>query len=454
MTIRRLLLFASLLALVLPAAAIAAPTAVDVRIEGKASTIFFGSLTTDGKLVTTATGGTHPCDGSTASPPIGPGPTPTSALDDAAAKGGFDWDGAWFGTDFFASRIATETETPPNEFWGVFVNGAMLDVGGCQHLLEAGDEVLWAYDAFSKSGALKLAGAETTHTGRPVQLSVTDTATGAPIAGATVGSATTAADGTASVAFDQPGVYRLKAEKAGLIRSRELRVCVDPPLVESCTSTDRTAPTVELHAPRIASSVGRFGFVRLTWLGTDEAAGSGVRRYRVEKRRVDVPGGVWRPIAVDTTRTVAHAAAKEGSAYEFRVVAIDRAGNASAPASGRSLMPIDNLGHQLRLSKRGWRTLRRQGAFRQSVSRATRAGASATMRFTGTQATVVSRRLRAGGRMRVTVDGKSKVVGLRGRGRFRRALIATPALDRGTHTLRVTSLGRAPVEIDAVAIAP
>lgn len=454
MTIRRLPLFASLLALILPAAALAAPTTVDVRVEGKTSTIYFDSVTTDGKLVTTAMGGTHPCDGSTANPPVGPGPTPTSALDDAAIKGGFTWDGAWFTTDFFASRIAAESETPPNEFWGVFVNGAMLNVGGCQHILQAEDEVLWAYDAFSKTGALKLAGPEATQTGQPVQLRVTDTATGAPIAGATVGASTTGADGTAAVAFDQSGVYPLKAEKAGLIRSRELRLCVDPPLVESCASTDRTAPTVEIQVPLIASSTGRSNFIRLSWLGTDEKSGSGVRRYRVEKRRVDVPNGAWRAVAIDTSRTVAHASAKEGSAYELRVQAIDRAGNASAPVSARSLMPVDNLANRLRFSKRGWRTLKRDGAFRQSVSRTTRAGASATLRFDGTRATVVTRKLRAGGRVRVTVDGKSKVADLQGRGRFRRMLIASASLERGTHTVRVTSLDRAPVEIDAVAVAP
>jgi Domain of unknown function (DUF4430) len=454
MTIRRLLLLASLLALILPAAAIAAPTAVDVRIEGKASTLFFDSVTTDGKQITTASGGTHPCDGSTASPPIGPGPTPNSALDDAAIKGGFTWDGSWFGTDFFASQIAGEAETPPNEFWGVFVNGAMLDVGGCQHILQPGDEVLWAYDAFSKTGAIKLTGTEATQTGRPVQVQATDTATGAPIAGATVGSTTTAGDGTASLSFDQPGVYRLKAEKPGLIRSRELRVCVDPPLVESCTSADRTAPTVRIQVPEIASSAGRFGFIRVSWLGTDERSGSGIRRYRVEKRRVDVPNAPWRAVAIDTPRTVVRSAAKEGSAYEFRVVAIDRAGNTSAPALARSLMPIDNLGHQLRFSKRGWVTLKRQGAFQQSVSRAIRQGASATLSFTGTQATVVTRKLPAGGRVRLTVDGKSKVVSLRGRGRFRHKLIASPTLAPGKHTLRVQSLGRAPIEIDAMAVSP
>jgi hypothetical protein len=457
MTIRRSPLLAAgalALALVLPAAVSAAPTAVDVRIEGKTSTIFFGPVTTDGKTVTTDAGGTHLCDGSTASPPVGPGPTPNSALDDAAAKGGFTWDGPWFGTDFFAARIAGETESlADGQFWGVYVNGAMLDVGGCQHILAAGDEVLWAYDAFSKTGALRLSVPGATQVDTPFTVKATTVADGTPVAGASVGSATTGADGTATLSFSQPGVYVLKADKPDLVRSRESRICVDPPLVEACTSADRTAPSVENNTPSISSSTTRFDYVRVSWLGDDGSAGSGIRRYRVEQRRVDVPGP-WLPLVTDEAITEKRARGQEGETYEFRVRAIDRAGNSSAWVSQTTSVPFDNLSNRLRLSARGWTTLRRQGAFKRSVSRATRAGASATTRFTGTQATIVTRTLRNGGRVRVTVDGESKVVSLKGKGRFRQKLVASKALAPGEHTLSVTSLGRAPVEIDAIAVRP
>ena len=457
MTIRRSPSLAGAIALallILPAAVSAAPTAVDVRIEGKSSTIFFGPVTTDGKTVTTATGGTHPCDGSTASPPVGPGPTPNSALDDAAAKGGFTWDGPWFGTDFFASRIAGESESlADGQFWGVYVNGAMLDVGGCQHILKAGDEVLWAYDAFSKTGALRLTAASATQVDTPFAVRATTVAGDAPVAGASVGSATTGADGTASLSFSEPGVYVLKADKPDLVRSRELRVCVDPPLVEACTSTDRTAPTVENTTPPISSSTTRFDYVRVSWLG-DDGTGSGVRRYRVEQRRTDVADQPWVPLVTDEGITEKRARGQEGETYEFRVQAIDRAGNSSGWVSSTTTVPLDNLSNRLKLSKRGWTTLRRHGAFKRSVSRANRRGATATLRFTGSQATLVTRELRRGGRLRVTVDGDSKVVSLKGKGRFRRKLVATKALAPGEHTLRLTSLGRAPVEIDAVAIRP
>jgi len=451
---RRFLLLASLLALALPTAATAAPTAVDVRIEGETSTIFNEPVTTDGKVITTAAGGTHLCDGSTASPPVGPGPTPNSALDDAAIKGSFTWDGAWFGTDFFASRIADETESlADGQFWGVFVNGAMLNVGGCQHIVAPGDEVLWAYDAFSKTGgALTLTGEEATQTDRPLRVRVTNTSTGAPVAGAKIGSATTGADGRALVPFDKIGIYRIKADKSLYVRSDELRVCVDPPLVEACTSTDRKAPSVRLDAPAIASTDARFGFVRLSWQGDDGTDGSGVRRYRLDRRQFGSTSGVWHRVAVDTPKTLARVPAKEGATYEYRVQAIDRAGNFSPYATATSSMPVDNLSSALRVSKRGWKTLRRQGAFKLSVSRATAEGASASLRFTGTGATLVTRTLPRGGRVRITVDGKSKVVSLKGRGRFRRKLVEAPSVPAGAHTLKITSVGDAPVEIDAIAI--
>jgi len=452
---KRFLFVASLLALALPTTATAAPTAVDVRIEGKTSTIFTGPVTTDGKVVAPSTGGAHACDGTNGGANPSPGPTATSALDDAALKGGFTWDGTWFAGfgDYSIDHVAGESSTS-SEFWGVFVNGEALQVGGCQFLVQPGDEVLWTFDAFSKVGALSLTAPGATQTGKPIQVDVVDRATKGPVAGATVGSATTAGNGSAALTFDQPGVYRLKAEKPSWIRSSEVRVCVDPPLVEACTSTDRTPPSVRLDAPAISTSVGRFGQIRLSWQGDDGANGSGVRRYRVEKRRVDKPNGQWRAIKTDTTSTVARVPATAGSAYEFRVQAIDRAGNASPMTLGESLMPIDNLSHRLRFSKRGWKTLRRQGAFKLSVSRAIEKGATASLRFNGAQATIVTRNLPSGGRVRVSVDGDSKVVDLSGRGRFRRKLIATKNLEPGTHTLRVVSLGRAPIEIDGVAIAP
>jgi hypothetical protein len=463
MTIRRSLSLAGALtlALTLPAAVSAAPTAVDVRIEGKTSTIFDGPVTTDGKTVTTAAGGTHVCDGTNAGASPFPAATATSALDDAAIKGGFTWDATWYaaGSEYFISRIAGESEAPApypgGEYWGVFINGKATTAGGCQSLVKAGDEVLWAYNAFNKFGGLRLTAPGATQPNVPIVATATNFDTKAPVAGASVGSSTTDADGKTSIAFSEPGIYVLKADKPDLVRSRGVRVCVDPPGADECTSGDKAAPTVRLDSPKLASDPGRFGSsVPLSWQGDDGSAGSGIKRYRIEVRRAGQPDTAWRLLRTDTDKTKGRLNGAPGVAYELRVRAYDRANNASVAALATTIVPIDNLSDRLGFSKRGWKVLNRQGAWQLATSRATRAGASASLRFTGTKATIVTRKLPNGGRVRITVDGDSKVVSLKGKSRFRRKLVGTGKLEPGRHTLRVTSLGRAPVEIDAVAVTP
>ena len=69
------------------------PTAVNLRIEGAEKTIFEGSVITRGHNVTTDSGGTHICDGTNNGANPTPGPTCTSALDNAAKLHGFAFDG-------------------------------------------------------------------------------------------------------------------------------------------------------------------------------------------------------------------------------------------------------------------------------------------------------------------------------------------------------------------------
>jgi hypothetical protein len=463
MTIRRSLLLAgvSMLALTLPAAVSAAPTAVDVRIEGKTSTIFNGPVTTDGKTVTTAAGGTHVCDGTNAGTSPVPAPNATSALDDAAIKGGFTWDATWYapGSEYFVSRIASESEIvepwPGGSYWGLFVNGKTTPAGGCQSLVKAGDEVLWAFDAFNKVGTLRLAVPSATQPGVPIVATAIDIPTAAPVAGATIGSATTDGSGAASLSFGEEGIYLIKADKSDYVRSRAARVCVDPPGADECTSGDKTAPSVRVDAPALASEAARYGNrVPLSWQGDDGAIGSGIKRYRIEVRRVGEADSAWRLLRTDTAKTKGRLNGTPGVAYELRVRAYDRALNVSTLALTTTIVPIDNLDRRVRFSKRGWKVLNRQGTWQLSTSRASRPGASASLRFAGSGATIVTRKLPNGGRVRLTVDGDSKIVSLKGKSRFRHKLVGTGKLEPGRHTLRVTSLDRAPVEIDAVAVKP
>src|SRR4051794_34160524 len=163
---RRALPAALLISAAVAASALAAPAAVTLRVEGPSKTTFEGSITTDGHNVTTAAGGTHKCDGTNGGVNPTARPTATPALDDGAHLGGFTWDGTYDNAfdDYLISRIGPDSQTS-SQFWALLVNSQSSNVGGCQQRVHTRDEVLWAFDGFSKSHALHLTGPASAHTG-------------------------------------------------------------------------------------------------------------------------------------------------------------------------------------------------------------------------------------------------------------------------------------------------
>lgn len=258
------------------ASAGATPTEVRVRIEGSGKTLFEGPILTEGHNVRASSDvASRPCDGTNNGAHSQPSATPTAASVDAMAIVGEDFDGEWYSgyDDYFITRWGPDHESG-SAFWGLLVNGAFTSVGGCQFAAQAGDEVLWAFDAFGSRPFLRLAAAAdpspppgpvlptaTVEEDEPLALSVksfTGAMDGAPesiqpVDGALVApvateaqsgyqevqvsdpsTVATAADGTVSVSFPTPGWRRLKAAKGGYVRSNRLDVCVEPSGGGSC----------------------------------------------------------------------------------------------------------------------------------------------------------------------------------------------------------------------------
>ncbi len=261
-------LFASV-GLIWTAVAQAAPTELTVRIEGVTRTLFEGPIVTDGHDIQAASDTVvRRCDGTNLESNPLPGPTPTAAAVDALDLIGEDFDGTWFSgfDDYGISRFGPENDDPGNgAFWGVFTDGASSPVGGCQSIHTTGDQILWAFDAFSARPALRLAAADDplpnpaapspfteVEVEEPLALEVHEfTGAGptvAPAEGVTVAPVETeagtgfqtvdtadpvadvsAADGTAAIVFDTPGWHRVKAQDdENHIRSNRLDVCVEP----------------------------------------------------------------------------------------------------------------------------------------------------------------------------------------------------------------------------------
>jgi len=220
------------------------PTAfVNVRIEGASVTWFEADLIDSPANVTTPSGGTHPCNGLNNGANPTEGPTATRGLAIAAEEGHFTFDGT-FDTefdDFFITRIASDSETD-TEFWGLLLNYQFTPVGGCQQEVKEGDQILWAYNAFNLNAFLKLTPSkpydDVAVEKKDFEVLVIDGSSGDKIEGAnvtvvagphgTVGTTvgTSVANGTAELKFEKVGLYEIKAEKPGALRSNGIEVLV------------------------------------------------------------------------------------------------------------------------------------------------------------------------------------------------------------------------------------
>jgi hypothetical protein len=223
MKLRTLALAATLAALGC-STAVAAPATVGLRVEGETTTIFEGTVTTDGHAIEQDATGPHPCDGTNAGTNPAPGPTITSALDDAIA-----WDGRWSDglQDFLVNRIGPDrNDTASNQFWGFALNYQASQLGGCQQQVKSGDEVLFAYDFFSAERYLRLSGPRRVRQGERFRVRVIDGQTGNPVEGARVLSKLTNERGYARARLRGRGVLSAKAVQEGAIRSNALRIRV------------------------------------------------------------------------------------------------------------------------------------------------------------------------------------------------------------------------------------
>ena len=213
------------------APATAAPVKVKVRVEGATKTIFEGAVTSDVHTVDGSDGtGAHKCDGTNGGAGTVSGATATSALDDAVKLAGLTWQGSFDSSfeDFIVNKIGPDAATE-TQFWGVAVNGKSLEVGGCQRVVSAGEEVLWAYDLFSKKHVLRATGGSRVRAGKLYKVKVVDTQNGnAAVGGALIGGKKTNAQGVAKLRFKRRGTKRLKATEAESVRSNQLKVKVLP----------------------------------------------------------------------------------------------------------------------------------------------------------------------------------------------------------------------------------
>jgi hypothetical protein len=272
---------AVLSSLLLVPVAVAAPTAVNLRIEGRAETLFEGPILAEPDAVRASSDTEiRRCNGLDVLDPqnVVPEPTSTSISADAMALLGETFDGKWYPgfEDYFVTRFGPdEQDVAENAYWGILVNNVFTNVGGCQYQLHDGDESLWIWDAFKHKPILALFSPDAPYTtgtrpltatvalGEPFPVEVASyedneedeppatpsRAGSTPFAGADVSPVVTTAkgfervnakstatvvtnsEGKQSITFAKPGWHRIKATvlSGGVetaIRSNRIDVCV------------------------------------------------------------------------------------------------------------------------------------------------------------------------------------------------------------------------------------
>ncbi len=189
---------------------------------------------------------------------------------------------------------------------------------------------------------------------------------------------------------------------------------------------------------------------RATWQASDA---SGIARYRVQVR---IDGGSWAPVAT-TSRTARSTTLRVPPPHEaqLRVRATDRAGNTGPWVIGPAFRVRRLAEADAAVTWTGtWSVVRSAGYLEGSARRTDRAGASATLDFTGTQVAWIGRRAPSGGRAVATASGAAAVnVDLEAPAAKDRRLLAAMAWPSpARRTLAVTGRGGGNTWVDGFVV--
>jgi hypothetical protein len=210
------------------------------------------------------------------------------------------------------------------------------------------------------------------------------------------------------------------------------------------------APRASIHAPPLLSSVSSRARIPLRWSATTAAGTPSSYSLRVRDTSARRPR--WRAIARATHRTSLTFKAVLGHTYEFAVQGVDPGGETSPRAGATVVVPSGCRPARARFSRGGWQVHKVRGAWQGHAISSSRKGATFSLRYRGATVSLIGERSTRGGAARVSVDGRSRTVGLNASGRRTRQVLFRARLRSRLHRLELRVL-RGPVALEGVAIA-
>ena len=227
--------------------------------------------------------------------------------------------------------------------------------------------------------------------------------------------------------------------------------------IDSIAPAFSKATTVALRTGTALSSAAATSAVPvvLSWLAADEALGSGLDHYTLERK---VNTGAWTGVALATPLTVSLATTMPSSGtVAYRVTAYDAAGNSTVSATATLTPRITQQTSTLVKWAGTWTLYKAASLSGGSDKYAKAKGATATYVFTGRSIGVVAMKGTGRGSVKVYLDGvlKATVSLYRASSQYRVVVWQQAFAASGKHTVKlvvVGTAGRPRVDVDAFVV--
>ncbi len=194
-------------------------------------------------------------------------------------------------------------------------------------------------------------------------------------------------------------------------------------------------PRASLRAPSLASSVSPRARIPLHW-GATTTGGTPLAFYRVKVRDLSARHPRWRTLLPAARRSSLSFRGALGHTYAFSVAAVNVAGQSSALATARTVVPSGARPARGHYSA-GWRVRSVRGAWQGRAITTSAVGATFGLRFVGGSVAIIGERMRNGGVVRISIGRRTHTVHLRATRRRTRRVIFRAAL-RGSHLHRLS----------------
>jgi phosphatidylinositol-3-phosphatase len=195
-------------------------------------------------------------------------------------------------------------------------------------------------------------------------------------------------------------------------------------------------PENSLSVPALASTAGTSNKIKLSLKAT-AASGNTIKSFEVDDENLSSKTPAWTTLASATTATNLTFSGTDGDTYAFRVAATDSSGDTGQFVTSTTVFPSTTKPTKGKY-KGAWKQVKRAHAWLGKAIQSSSKGASFSLSYTGGNLSLVGEKGPKDGKLKVTVDGKSKTLNLHAaKSKFDQTL-GTFKVKTGKNTVKLT----------------